>query len=102
MLILNVFGLIHERTATKKDGSEFKVRFQEAEILRDNRRPRVVEISVPKNDKYEPGLYTLSAESFRPSQYDRLEMSYPTLISIEEAVNLAEKAKSSRTKAKSS
>ena len=91
MIILKVFGRVHERKVTKKDGSEFKIRFQEAETVQENRRPRVVEISTPTEGRYEEGLYTLSAQSFRPDKYERLEMAYPTLTPLDEALKLGEK-----------
>ena len=91
MLILKVFGIVHQRKVTKKDGSEFEIRFQEAETIQENRRPRVVEISTPGEGRYEEGLYTLSAQSFRPDRYERLEMTYPTLTPLSEALKLAEK-----------
>lgn len=91
MLILKVFGLIHQRKVTKKDGTEFEIRFQEAEIVLENRRPRVVEISIPGQGHYAEGLYTLSAQSFRPDKYERLEMAYPTLTPLEEALKSADK-----------
>ena len=47
MLIVKVYTSVHERMVTKKDGTEFKIRFQEGEMLQENRRPRVVEIPVP-------------------------------------------------------
>ena len=91
MLILNVFGLVHQRKIKKKDGTEFEIRFQEAEIVLENRRPRVVEISIPGEGHYDEGLYTLSAESFRPNNYERLEMKFPTLTPLEEALKVGEK-----------
>ena len=91
MLILKVFGLVHQRTITKKDGTDFNIRFQEAEIVQENRRPRVVEISVQGEGHYKEGLYTLSAQSFRPDKYERLEMAYPTLTPLDEALRLADK-----------
>lgn len=96
MIVLYVFGLVHERRVTRKsDGSEFKLRFQEAEIRRDKRRPRVVEIGVREGNKYDEGLYTLAGESFRPDQFDRLELGYPSLVSLDEAIEIAEQAKAS-------
>lgn len=91
MLILKVFGLVHQRKVTKKDGSEFEIRFQEAETVQESRRPRIVEISVQGQAHYKEGLYTLSAESFRPDRYERLEMAYPTLIPLQDALNSADK-----------
>ena len=55
-------------------------------------RPRVVEISIPGEGHYKEGLYTLSAQSFRPDKYERLEMAYPTLTPLEEALKIAEQA----------
>ena len=92
MLILRVFGLIHQRKITKKDGSEFEIRFQEAETIQENRRPRVVEISVQGDGHYEEGLYTIAAQSFRPDRYERLEMAFPTLTPLTEALKIAEQA----------
>ena len=91
MIILKVFGLVHQRKVTKKDGTEFEIRFQEAETVQENRRPRVVEISTPAEGRYEEGLYTVSAQSFRPDRYERLEMAYPTLTPLDESLKLAEK-----------
>ena len=91
MLILQVFKPIHQRKGTKKDGTEFEYRFQEAEILHEDRRPRVVQISIPGQEPYEEGLYTVSADSFRPNNYERLEMKFPELTPLEEALKLGEK-----------
>lgn len=91
MLILKVFGLVHQRKITKKDGTEFEIRFQEAETVQENRRPRVVEISIPGKGHYAEGLYTLSAQSFRPDKYERIEMAYPSLTPLDEALKLGEK-----------
>lgn len=93
MLVLFVFGRVHERRVTRKsDGSEFKVRFQEAEIRRQDRRPRVVEIGVREGNSYKEGLYTLAAESFQTDRFDRLELGYLSLISLDEAVDSADAA----------
>ena len=91
MLILKVFGTVHQRKVTKKDGTDFEIRFQEAETVQDNRRPRVVEISIPGEGHYKEGLYTISAQSFRPDRYERLEMVYPTLTPLDDALKLGEK-----------
>lgn len=91
MLILKVFGLVHQRKITKKDGTEFEIRFQEAEIVQENRRPRVVEISTPGQGQYDEGLYTLSAQSSRPDKYERLEMAYPTLTPLVKALKSGDK-----------
>lgn len=98
MFIAKLYSKVYERKGTKKDGTEFKVRYQEADILRENHRPRVVEISVRNDDRYEEGLYTLSADSFRPDRYDHLEMAYPTLVPLDEAVKIAERSKKQHQK----
>jgi hypothetical protein len=85
MLVLNVFKLVHERKVPKKDGTDFTIRFQEAEIIQNNKRPRVVEIPAPAVGRYEEGLYTLDAQSFRPDRYERLELGFPKLVPLEEA-----------------
>jgi hypothetical protein len=90
MLILNVFATVHERRVNKKDGTEFKIRYQEAEILQKGKRPRVIEVATPPGRPYEEGLYTLDARSFHPDRFERLAMVYPTLMALEEAMNVAE------------
>ena len=105
MLILKVFSQKHQRTGTKKDGTEFKVIYQEAEVLRRNRRPRLVEVSSPKDGAYVEGLYTLDESSFRPDNYDRLSLSpYIRLMPLNDAVQIATEAEelhSARPKQKS-
>lgn len=84
MLVLHVYNYVHERKGTTKDGTEFIFKYQEAEMLRDSHCPRVVTLSVPNQGRYEDGLYTLSADSFRVDKYERLEMGFPELISLDE------------------
>lgn len=92
MLILEVDGHVHERKGTrKKDGSDFTIRYQEAKIIRENHLDRVVKISIPGEGKYEPGLYTVSADSFRPGEYERLIMGYVDLMPLEQACEIANK-----------
>jgi hypothetical protein len=90
MLVLNVFGMVHERKVNKKDGTEFRVRYQEAEILKKNKRPRVVEIASPTDRPYEEGLYTVDSQSFHPDRFERLEMVFPKLTPLEDAMQVAE------------
>lgn len=91
MLVLKVFKMVHQRKGTRKDGTEFTVRYQEAEIVQENHRPRVVHISVPGQGHYDDGLYTVSSESFRPNNYDSLEMRFPTLTPLEEALKTGDR-----------
>jgi Helix-destabilising protein len=97
MIVIYVFPQVHEKPLTRKsDGKEFKLRFQEAEVRRDRRRPRVLEIPIRDDaPPYAEGLHTIGAESFRPDQYDRLEMRYLSLIPLDEAIQIAEKARKS-------
>ncbi len=93
MLIVRVFKAAHQRTGKKKDGTEFQIRFQEAEIIQENYRPRVIEITIQRGqDPYPEGLYTIAAGSFRPDRYYRVEMIYPTLTPLEEALKLGKRA----------
>ena len=97
MLILSIDSKVHKRTGTKSDGSTFEVTFQEGEILYPNRRPRVIEVSPPRNDRYVEGFYTLDARSFRTDDYDRLILSkYSSLIGLEEAISQAQDVLKSR------
>lgn len=94
MLILKVFSQRLQRSGVKKDGTQFNITYQEAEILRRNRRPRVVEISSPRDGAYSEGLYTLDESSFRPDSYDRLSLSpYVRLMPLNDAMRLAEEIK---------
>lgn len=88
MLILEVFARTYQITATKKDGTEFKVHYQEAEIREGNQRPKPIEISVPRSGAYYiAGLYTLAESSFRPDDYDRLSLiPFIRLEPLEEAI----------------
>ena len=91
MLILSIDSKVHKRTGTKSDGSTFEVTFQEGEILYPNRRPRVIEVSPPRNDRYPAGLYTLDPRSFRTDDYDRIILGkYASLIPLEEGVAMAQ------------
>ncbi len=93
MLILEVFKGIHQRKGQKKDGTEFTVRYQEAEIQREGRLPRPIEISVPRDGAYSADLYTVSASSFRPDDYERLTLSpYVRLKPLDDAIKLAQAA----------
>lgn len=91
MLVLKLYSPVHERTAKKKDGTEFRIRYQEAEIIQEGRRPRVIELSTPGQGHYSEGLYTLSVESFRPDRYERLELAFPNLIPLDKALKTGEK-----------
>ncbi len=95
MVVLHVFKQLHKRKGVRKDGTEFEARFQEAEMWRDTRRPQVVQIPVSSHGRYDEGLYTVSADSFRPSIFERLEMRFPELVPLDDAIALAEKAKKS-------
>lgn len=55
----------YQRTITKKDGTDFKINYQEAEIRRQGKRPKPTEITVPRSGAYIEGLYTLTDSSFR-------------------------------------
>ena len=93
MLILFVFKQVHKRSGRRKDGTEFEVQFQEAEIWRESRRPQVVQIPVSNSGAYQEGLHTIAADSFRPNNFERLEMKYPELVPLEEALQLADRAR---------
>lgn len=97
MLILKVYGTKHQRTGTKKDGTEFKVNYQEAEILRQNRRPRPIEITYPMSGAYVEGLYTLDERSFKADDYDRLSLTYLRLVALDDAIRIAQSAEENAT-----
>lgn len=93
MLIIEVFKPTYQRTGTKKDGTEFKVNYQEAEIRRQNKRPKPIEISVPRDGAYTEGLYTLTDNSFRPDNFDRLALApFIQLTPLDDAIAIAQKA----------
>ena len=91
MLILRIFAQKHNRTIQKKDGSKFDITYQEAELLRQNRRPRVVEISTSTDGAYPEGLYTIHESAFRPDDYDHVSMSrYFRLQPLADAIGIAQ------------
>lgn len=100
MLILKVYGVVHERKGTKKDGTSFTFAYQEAEIVKAGHRPRVVKVSVPNQGRYEEGLYTLAADSFRPDKYERLELGFVELVAADGAIAEAEKQLKALTSSK--
>ncbi len=93
MLIVEVFKKTYQRNITKKDGTDFKINYQEAEIRRQGKRPKPIEITVPRSGAYGEGLYTLTDSSFRPDDYDRLSLSpYIQLEPLDEAIITAQTA----------
>lgn len=94
MLIVEVFKKTYQRNITKKDGTNFKINYQEAEIRRQGKRPKPIEITVPRSGAYIEGLYTLTGGTFRPDDYDRLSLSpYIQLAPLDEAIVAAQSAK---------
>jgi len=92
MLMIKILSEPISRHIKTRDGREFDIQYQEAEMIREKSRPRFLEISVPKNGQppYPKGLYTVSANSFRTDEYDRLHMKpYPLLIPLDQAVTEA-------------
>lgn len=95
MLVIEVFRPTYQRTGTKKDGAAFKINYQEAEIPRRNKRPKPIEISVPRDGAYVEGLYTLADNSFRPDVYDRLTLApFFHLMPLDDAIKIAQEAES--------
>lgn len=95
MLVIEVFKPTYQRVGIKKDGTEFKVNYQEAEIRRQSKRPKPIEISVPRDGAYVEGLYTLADSSFRPDEYDRLCMApFFRLVPLNDAIRIAQDAES--------
>lgn len=90
MLIIEVFKPTYQRIGTKKDGTDFEVNYQEAEIKRHGRRPKPIEINIPRAGAYVQGLYTLTDSSFRPDNYDRLSLApYIQLMSLDDGIQVA-------------
>ena len=99
MLIIEVFKPTYQRTGTKKDGTDFKVNYQEAEIKRQGKRPKPIEINIPRDGAYVDGLYTLADSSFRPDDYDRLSLApFIRLMPLDEAIRLANNAEKGNSK----
>lgn len=55
----------YQRTITKNDGTDFKINYQEAEIRRQGKPPKPIEITVPRSGAYVEGLYTLGRSAAR-------------------------------------
>ena len=92
MVIIKIQSETKTRAVQGKKGA-FTIRFQEAELLFADRRPRYVEVTPPPDHPYTlDGLYTLDSRSVRTNDYDRLELSrYVDLAPLKEAINAAEK-----------
>ena len=90
MIIIRILSEVNTREVQGKKGA-FTVRFQEAELVYEERRPRYVEVTPPADQPYTvDGLYSLDSRSVRPSDYDRLELSrYVDLVPLEAAVDFA-------------
>ena len=63
-----------EKNGTKKDGSPFSLRLQEAWAYLGLAHPQRIELPIWKEDvPYEVGEYTLDPASFQVSRYGNLE-----------------------------
>lgn len=90
--IISVVSKVQTKDVRGPNGP-FEIRFQDADRIMPNRRARALEIRAPRHGEYTPGLYTLAAESLSTNQWDQLELRrLPVLVTLAEAVNLAEKA----------
>jgi len=90
MIIIKIQSEIKTRDVQGKKGA-FTVRFQEAELIYEDRRARYVEVTPPRDQSYTVDeLYTLDSHSVRTNDYDRLELSrYVDLVPLSKAVEFA-------------
>lgn len=80
MITIEIISELKTKSVMTKRGP-FTIKYHEADLLKPGCRPRPFEMSPPNDAVYEPGLYTISDESFSTNQYDRLILdSYYKLI----------------------
>lgn len=75
----------HVETAEKS----FDIRYQEADLLVPNGRPRPTEVRPPGKAEYAPGYYTLAPQSLTTDTFDRLQMRYVALVPLSDAIDFA-------------
>ena len=91
MLIIEIVSDLKVRKIQTADKS-FDIEYQQADLWVDGGRPRPMEIQKPRTGKYMKGLYTLSSASFNTDKYDRLELQFPTLVPLADALKAGELA----------
>ena len=75
----------HVETADKA----FDIRYQEADLLLPNGRPRPTEVRPPGKAEYPLGFYTLAPQSLTTDLYDRLQLRYVALVPLSDAIDSA-------------
>lgn len=91
MLIIEIVSDLKVRKIQTADKS-FDIEYQQADLWVDGGRPRPMEIQKPRTGKYMKGLYTLSGASFNTDKYDRLELQFPTLVLLADALKIGKSA----------
>ena len=91
MLIIEIVSDLKVRKIQTADKS-FDIEYQQADLWVDGGRPRPMEIQKPRAGKYMKGLYTLSGASFNTDKYDRLELQFPTLVPLADAMKTGDLA----------
>ena len=88
MIVIEVFSKVKTRHVETADKS-FDIRYQEADLLVPNGRPRPTEVRPPGKAEYAPGFYTLAPQSLTTDTYDRLQLRYVTLVPLSDAIDTA-------------
>ena len=88
MIVIDVVSKVKTRHVETVDKS-FDIRYQEADLLVPNGRPRPTEVRPPGKAEYALGFYTLAPQSFTTDTFDRLQLRYVALVPLSDAIDTA-------------
>ena len=88
MVVLDIVSKVKTRHVETADKS-FDIRYQEADLLVPNGRPRPTEVRPPGKAEYALGFYTLAPQSLTTDTFDRLQLRYVALVPLSDAIDTA-------------
>lgn len=90
MIAIKIASSLKTKDVTSRKGP-LTIRYQEADLIQPDRRPRYLEVTPPANQEYEVDeFYSVAPHSVRTNDYDKLELSrYVDLIPLADAVKFA-------------
>ncbi len=88
MIVIDVVSKVKTRHVETADKS-FDIRYQEADLLVPNGRPRPTEVRPPGKAEYALGFYTLAPQSLTTDTFDRLQLRYVALVPLSDAIDTA-------------
>ena len=88
MITIEVISKVKTRHVETADKA-FDIRYQEADLLLPNGRPRPTEVRPPGKAEYTLGFYTLAHQSLTTDTFDRLQLRYVALVPLSDAIDTA-------------